>query len=456
MLDLDLKHLEQFVSREDFIAIEPEIEAAYEQILKASEVGESGFAWFDWPITYDREEFFRIQGLASEIRERDEVFVLLGVGGSFLGAKALLEALSPNYLSEEERRRQYLPEILFLGNNLSANYYADVLRYIGERDFSLNVVSKSGGTLETALAFRLLEKELYQRYGSEAKQRIVCTTDQHKGKLKRLTEEKGYESFHIPPDIGGRYSVLTAVGLLPLAVGGISLDNLLEGAQDAKLEAERKTTESMPFKYASARNILYRKGYKIEALSCFEPNLKSFQEWWKQLFGESEGKGGKGIFPVSMAYSTDLHSLGQYMQDGERIIMESFINVHVSRENVLIPENSDNLDELNYLSGKSLAEINTLAQAATALAHADGGVPNLSINLEYLDARHLGALVFFYELAAALSAYLQEANPFNQPGVEAYKQNMFALLGRADLAERAAELKLRLQAQKSGLVDALR
>lgn len=444
MLDLDLKHLEQYISVQEFSEIEPEIEVAYERILEGSEAGEAGFGWFDWPISYNREEFARILELASEIRERDEVFVLAGIGGSFLGAKALLEALTPLYLSEDERRRQYLPEIIFLGNNLSSNYFVDLLRYIGERDFSLNVVSKSGGTLETALAFRLLEAELYRRYGSEAKQRIICTTDARNGKLKHLAEEKGYECLVIPKDIGGRYSVLTPVGLLPLAVGGIPIESLLEGAQDAKLEAERKTIESIPLKYAAARNILYRKGYKVEALASFEPALHSFHEWWKQLFGESEGKGGKGVFPCSLQYSTDLHSLGQYLQDGERILMESFLNVHLAREDVIIPENIENLDELNYLSGKSLAEINSLAQAATAITHADAGVPNLSINLEYMDAWHLGSLVFFFELAAAVSAFVQKANPFDQPGVEAYKQNIFALLGREDLAAKVVDLKDRL------------
>ncbi|MDO5033222.1 MAG: glucose-6-phosphate isomerase [Eubacteriales bacterium] len=445
MLKLDVKHLEQFLAPHELEQMQGQAQAAWELVQNGGGPGEEFLGWFDLPINYDREEFDRILEAAAKIRDESQVLLVAGIGGSYLGAKAFIEAMGPIWESQAARQQRQVPEILYVGNNLSPSYYLDLIDYLGDRDFSLNIVSKSGGTLESALAFRLLRQLMEEKYGEEeAASRIYATTDKARGKLKSLADEKGYETFVIPDNIGGRYSVLTAVGLLPMSVAGLDIRAMLEGAQNFKLQVEKQGLESDLIRYAMIRNALYRKGYRIEVLASFEQELRSFSEWWKQLFGESEGKDQRGIYPASVSYSTDLHSLGQFMQDGSRIIFETFLVLGESRRDLAIPSDLEDKDQLNYLAGKSLAEIQAIALEATALAHADGGVPNLKLTLDRLDEVHLGALIFFFETACAVSAYLNAINPFDQEGVEAYKKNMFALMGKPGMEELAEELRTRI------------
>lgn len=444
MLSIDLTHLDPFISCEDKEPLLPQAEVARRNLLTGKGPGAHYLGWYDLPLNYDREEFLRIQAAASKIRDDSEVLLVAGIGGSYLGARAVIEALSPHFIDARWRHQRQVPEILFVGNNLNSGYLQDLLTYVGERDFSLNVISKSGGTLETALAFRILREKLEERYGERARDRIYVTTDKSRGLLRNLVRDVGYESFVIPDNIGGRYSVLTAVGLLPMAVAGLDLELLMEGAQACKLNFERQKLESMPMAYALARHILYRAGYGLEVLAAFEPRLEQFGKWWQQLFAESEGKQHRGIYPASLTFSTDLHSVGQYLQEGRRFLFETFLYILDDDRDILIPDEAADMDQLNYLSGTSLSQIQRTAYHATAMAHADGGLPNLSIYLERRDAYHLGALIFFFETACALSAYLNEVNPFDQPGVEAYKKNMFALLGKPGCEELGQQLRARL------------
>lgn len=445
MIDLDVKHLQNFLAPHELEQMQGQAQEAWELLKNGGGPGEEFLGWFDLPINYDREEFDRILECASKIRDESEVLVVAGIGGSYLGAKAFIEAMGPLWETAASRKSQHLPEILYLGNNLSPSYYLDVMDYLGDRDFSLNIVSKSGGTLESALAFRLLRQAMEEKYGEkEAARRIYATTDKSKGKLKTLANEKGYESFVIPDNIGGRYSVLTAVGLLPMAAAGLDIGLMLHGAQDYKLQLEKEELDGAAIRYAMIRNALYRKGYRIEVLASFEQELRSFSEWWKQLFGESEGKDHRGIYPASVSYSTDLHSLGQFLQDGSRILFETFLTVAEPRRDLEIPSDTEDKDQLNYLAGKKLSEVQSIALEATALAHADGGVPNLKLTLDRLDEENLGALIFFFEAACGVSGYLNAINPFDQEGVEAYKKNMFALMGKPGMEELSQELKGRI------------
>lgn len=403
--------------------------------------------WINLPSEYDKAEFERIKVAAKQIQEDSDVLVVIGIGGSYLGARAAIEFLNDafyNYLPASERKT---PQILFAGNSISSTYLHDLIHLIGDRDFSINVISKSGTTTEPAIAFRVLKELLIKKYGKEeAVRRIYATTDQARGALKSEADVEGYQTFVIPDDVGGRFTVLTPVGLLPIAVTGADIDGLMQGAKDASVAySSSNLAENEAYQYAVARNILYRKGKVTELLINYEPTLQYFSEWWKQLFGESEGKDQKGIYPSSANFSTDLHSLGQYIQEGRRNLFETVIKVDTPRHSVLIPVEEQDLDGLGYLQGKEMDFVNTKAYEGTLLAHTDGGVPNLLITIPDMTAYTLGHLIYFFEIAVAISGYLNGVNPFDQPGVEAYKKNMFALLGKPGFEELAAALNERLK-----------
>lgn len=382
--------------------------------------------WMELPSNYDKLEFDRIKDIALKIRNNSEILVVIGIGGSYLGARAVIEALIGSFENGDVSNTQ----VVYAGNNLSSRYLIDLINYIGDKDFSVNVISKSGTTTEPAIAFRIFKEMLEKKYGvNEAKKRIFVTTDKDKGALKLLATQEGYETFVIPNNIGGRYSVLTAVGLLPIAVAGLNIDKLMEGARTAQERfANPDLLSNECYKYAVVRNILYKEDKNIEILACYEPRLYYFAEWWKQLFGESEGKDLKGIFPASVCLTTDLHSMGQYIQEGRRNLIETVLNIVGGNMDIEVKEDKDNLDGLNYLVGKSLDYINKKAMEGTIEAHVDGGVPNILINIAELDEEAIGELVYFFELACAVSGSILGVNPFNQPGVEKYKRNMFKLL----------------------------
>ena len=386
--------------------------------------------WINLPENYDKEEFARIKKAAEKIRDDSDVLIVIGIGGSYLGARAVIEALSSNFANSLTAEQRKGPMVIYAGNNLSSNYLNDLLELIGEKDISLNVISKSGTTTEPAIAFRVLKEAIESKYGAEeARKRIYVTTDKERGALKTLSDNEGYETFVVPDNIGGRFSVLTAVGLLPIAATGIDIDALMEGARIARekyLDSNVKFNEC--YKYAVVRNLLYNSGKKIEVFANYEPSLHFFTEWLKQLFGESEGKDGKGIFPAGVDLTTDLHSMGQYIQDGERHLFETVLNIETPRSNIEIKADDENLDGLNYLTGKTLDYVNKKAMEGTVEAHVSGNVPNLMITLEKLDEVNMGELIYFFEKACAMSGTLLGVNPFNQPGVEEYKRNMFRLL----------------------------
>jgi glucose-6-phosphate isomerase len=398
-------------------------------------------------VNYDKEEFARILKAAEKIKNDSDVLVVIGIGGSYLGARAAIEMLNHSFYNALPSEKRQTPQVLFVGNNISSTYMRDVMDLLEGKDWSINVISKSGTTTEPAIAFRIFRKLLEEKYGKEeARQRIYATTDRQKGALKTLANEEGYESFIIPDDVGGRYSVLTAVGLLPIAVSGIDIEAMMKGAQKAREDFSHSELEdNLAYQYAAVRNILYNKGKTIEMLINYEPGLQYFAEWWKQLFGESEGKDQKGIFPASANFSTDLHSLGQYIQEGRRDLFETIIKVNNPRHELVIEEEESNLDGLNYLAGKTVDFVNNKAFEGTLLAHTDGGVPNLVVEIPAMDAYTFGYLVYFFEKACAMSGYLLGVNPFDQPGVEAYKVNMFALLGKPGYEEKKAELEERLK-----------
>lgn len=438
-MKIECKNLSQHLTDEDWEGIEKQRLLAWQVLVERSGPGSEYTAWMDLPISYDREEFKRIQEAAEKIREQSDLLIVAGIGGSYLGARAVIEALRPPFPQKDEL------EIIFAGHNMSPSYHAQLLSYLDQHEVSLNVISKSGTTTETAVAFRFLRAYLEKRYGEkEAAKRIFVTTDRQKGALRHLSNEKAYESFVVPDDIGGRFSVLTAVGLLPIAAAGIDIASLMEGAADQRRKSIQLGALDCPSAiYAGARNLLARRGYEVELLASFEPQLAYFEEWWKQLFGESEGKNGKGIFPASAIYSTDLHSLGQFIQDGKRILFETFLSVQNSECRLCVPENAENADGLDYLVGMDIKEIQRRALHATEMAHLDGGVPNIRLDVDHLTAETMGALIYFFEKACGLSAYLNGVNPFNQPGVEAYKKNMFALLGKPGFEEMAKDLERR-------------
>ena len=439
---LSVKHVSDFIADREYTAIAPQIKAAHEMLHNKSGLGNDFVGWLDLPVDYDKDEFARIKAAAERIKKNTEVFIVIGIGGSYLGARAAIEFLkSPNY----NALKKDTPDIYFTGNSISSTALSELLQICEGKDVSINMISKSGTTTEPAIAFRVFREFLENKYGKEgAKERIFCTTDKAKGTLKMLADREGYETFVVPDDVGGRYSVLTAVGLLPIAVSGADIDALMAGAAKAREELSVCDLEKNDcYKYAAIRNILYRKGKAIELLVSYEPAFTLMNEWWKQLFGESEGKDGKGIYPSSATYSTDLHSIGQFIQEGERVMFETVININ-NEDGFVVPSDKDDADGLGFLAGKSVNTVNQKAFLGTVLAHTDGGVPNIVLELDSRSAYDFGYLVYFFEKACAVSGYLLGVNPFNQPGVEAYKKNMFALLGKPGYEERKAELEKRI------------
>ena len=439
---LNTKHLSSFINEEEYKAIYPQVEAAHNQLEAKNGPGNDFLGWMYLPRDYDKEEFARIKEAAKKIREDSEVLVVAGIGGSYLGARGVIECLcSPNY----NLKKKSTPNIYFIGNGLSSDALREVTELIGDDDFSVNVISKSGTTTEPAVAFRFFREKLEKKYGkAEAAKRIYATTDAHKGALKSLADQEGYEEFVVPDNIGGRYSVLTAVGLLPIAVAGVDLDELMGGAQELMTLCAKNDYSNPAWQYAAMRHELYRQGKKVELLACFEPAFRFMAEWWKQLYGESEGKDLKGIFPASVNFTTDLHSMGQFIQDGDRVVFETVVNIEKSNREVVIGSDEQNLDQLNYLAGQHVEHCNAMAQLGTKLAHIDGGVPQLEVSIEKINAFNLGGLFYFFEYACGVSAYVLGVNPFNQPGVEAYKKNMFALLGKPGYEEQGEALQARL------------
>ncbi|PTG09621.1 glucose-6-phosphate isomerase [Staphylococcus chromogenes] len=417
------------------------VKSVHRTIHEGTGAGSDFLGWVDLPVDYDKEEFARIQKSAKQIQSNSDVLVVIGIGGSYLGARSAIEMLTPAFKKNEDT-----PEIIFAGHHLSSTYTQELIDYLEGKDFSVNVISKSGTTTEPAVAFRLFKKLLEEKYGKEeAVKRIFATTDKEKGALKQLATNEGYEPFIVPDDVGGRFSVLTAVGLLPIAVAGIDIESMMSGAAKAREElSSDDVSENIAYQYATIRNILYSKGYTTEMLINYEPSLQYFNEWWKQLFGESEGKDLKGIYPSSANFTTDLHSLGQYVQEGRRFLFETVLKVESPKHAITIEEDPEDLDGLNYLAGKTVDDVNTKAFEGTLLAHTDGGVPNLVVKVPQLDAFTYGYLVYFFETAVAMSGYQLGVNPFNQPGVEAYKQNMFALLGKPGFEDKKKELEERL------------
>ena len=418
--------------------------AANEVLLSRTGAGSDFLGWLDLPVNYDKEEFARIQKAAKKIQGDSDVLVVIGIGGSYLGARAAIEFCKGQMYNGV--REAGIPEVYFVGNNISSSYLNDVVKIIGERHFSVNIISKSGTTTEPAIAFRIFKKLLEEKYGKEgAKGRIYATTDKARGALKALSDAEGYETFVVPDDVGGRFSVLTAVGLLPIAAAGVDIEAMMKGAQDAREVCKGGDMSTNPsFQYAALRNILYRKGKGTEILVNYEPALTMMGEWFKQLYAESEGKDHKGIFPTAANFSTDLHSIGQFIQDGTRNLFETVLWVNNSRSEAVIEEAAEDIDGLNYLAGKTVQFVNSKAYQGTLMAHMDGGTPNIIIEIDEADAYHFGYLVYFFEKACGLSGYLLGVNPFDQPGVEAYKKNMFALLGKPGFEERRKELEARL------------
>ncbi|MBR6147970.1 MAG: glucose-6-phosphate isomerase [Lachnospiraceae bacterium] len=408
--------------------------------------GNDFLGWIDQPVAYDKEEFARIKKAAEKIKQDSDVLLVIGIGGSYLGARAAIEFLRHGFYNMISKEQRKTPEIYFVGNSISSTYLKNLIDVIGDRDFSINMISKSGTTTEPAIAFRVLKSLMEKKYGKEeAAKRIYATTDRAKGSLKGLATEEGYETFVVPDDIGGRFSVLTAVGLLPIAVSGADIDKLMEGAASAReMALNNEFEDNDALKYAALRNILYRKGKSIEILCNYEPAVHYVSEWWKQLYGESEGKDQRGIFPASVDLTTDLHSMGQFIQDGARNLFETVINIEKSREEIIIGEEPVDLDGLNYLAGKTVDFVNKSAMNGTVLAHTDGQVPNCMINVPEMNEYYLGQLFYFFEFACGVSGYILGVNPFNQPGVESYKKNMFALLGKPGYEAQREELLKRL------------
>lgn len=418
---------------------------AKEQLLSKTGAGSDFLGWIDLPIDYDKEEFGRIKKAAEKIKQDSDVLLVIGIGGSYLGARAAIEFLRHGFYNSISKEVRKTPEIYYVGNNISSTYMRQLMDVLEGKDFSINIISKSGTTTEPAIAFRVFKKILEQRYGAEAAKRIYATTDKSRGALKNLADEEGYESFVVPDDIGGRFSVLTAVGLLPIAVSGADIDLLMEGAASGRKRAlENKFEENDSLQYAALRNIMMRKGKSVEVMANYEPSLHFISEWWKQLYGESEGKDNKGIFPAAVDLTTDLHSMGQYIQDGARIIFETVINIEESRYELLLEEEPVDLDGLNYLAGKSVDFINKSAMNGTILAHTDGNVPNLLVHVPEQTEFYLGELIYFFEFACGVSGYILGVNPFDQPGVESYKKNMFALLGKPGYENEREALLTRL------------
>lgn len=430
-IEFDYSRSLHFLREHELDFLQSDLERAIQLLENQSGPGNDFLGWMDWPVAYDKEEFQRIKSAAKRIQEQSEVLVVIGIGGSYLGAKAAIEFLGHSFRNELPGAERNGPAIYFAGTNISGTYLANLLQVIGDRDFSINVISKSGTTTEPAIAFRVLRKKLEEKYGkAEAKNRIYATTDRQKGALKSLADQEGYDTFVVPDDIGGRFSVLTAVGLLPIAAAGFDIDELMAGAAYGREHFKLNFDQNPCYQYTAVRNALYRKQYSIELMVNYEPRLIYVAEWWKQLYGESEGKDGKGLFPASASFTTDLHSLGQYVQDGLRQLFETTLEIAQPEHSFLIEADPENLDGLNYLAGKDMDEVNKKAAEGTIMAHVDGGVPNILLRLPAAGAFYLGQLFYFFEKSCALSGYMLGVNPFDQPGVEAYKSNMFALLGK--------------------------
>lgn len=436
----------KYISEEEVSYMSKLVEDARNQLVSKTGAGNDFLGWLDLPVDYDKEEFARIKKAAAKIQSDSEVLVVIGIGGSYLGARAAIEFLRHGFYNNVSKEIRRTPEIYYAGNSISGTYLAGLVEVIGDRDFSVNIISKSGTTTEPAIAFRVFKEMLEKKYGKEeAAKRIYATTDKAKGALKNLATEEGYETFVVPDDVGGRFSVLTAVGLLPIAVSGADIDKLMEGAASGRDKALNKAfAENDAMQYAAVRNILLRKGKSVEVLANYEPSLHYVSEWWKQLYGESEGKDQKGLFPASVDLTTDLHSMGQFIQDGSRIMFETVMNVEKPRCTIEINEEPVDLDGLNYLAGKDMDFVNKSAMNGTILAHTDGNVPNLLVTIPEQNEFYLGELFYFYEFACGLSGYLLGVNPFNQPGVESYKRNMFALLGKPGYEAEREELLKRL------------
>lgn len=446
-LKLDLSKVEPYAKLQELDYMEAMVKGAHETLHNKSGAGSDFLGWLDLPVNYDKEEFTRIKNAAEKIKKNSEALIVIGIGGSYLGPRAAIEMLNSNFYNVLGNGKRNTPKVFFVGNNISSTYLADLLDAIEGIDISVNVISKSGTTTEPAIAFRVFKDYMEKKYGIDgAKERIFATTDKSRGALKSLADEMGYEAFVIPDDVGGRFSVLTAVGLLPIAVAGISIDEMMQGAADAReayANPELKSNDC--YKYAAMRNALYNKGKEIEILVNYEPGLHYFNEWWKQLFGESEGKDQKGIFPAAVDFSTDLHSMGQYIQEGRRSLFETVLNVEKAKREVTIEEAKGDLDGLNFLAGKTMDFVNKQAFKGTLLAHNDGGVPNMVVNIPELSPYYFGYMVYFFEKACAISGYILGVNPFDQPGVEAYKKNMFALLGKPGYEELKADLEAKLK-----------
>ncbi|MEE1053457.1 MAG: glucose-6-phosphate isomerase [Acutalibacteraceae bacterium] len=442
-LCFDSSYAKDFIRENDIKGMLGQLEAAHNAVNLKNGLGNDFLGWVNLPFDYDKQEFDRIKAAAKKIQSDTDVLLVIGIGGSYLGARAAIEFLKGPYYNNV---RDGVPEIYFSGNSISGSTLSDLLKICEGKRVSVNIISKSGTTTEPAVAFRVFRKLLEERYGEqEAAKRIYCTTDKARGTLKALADEKGYECFVVPDDVGGRFSVLTAVGLLPIAAAGCDIDSLMKGAQDAVRDYNIADIEKNPcYQYAVLRNAFYRKGKAVELLVSYEPRFTMMAEWFKQLFGESEGKDNKGLFPASVTFSTDLHSMGQFVQDGSRIMFETVVTIADNGSDVVIEEEKNNGDGLNFLSGKTMSYVNQKAFEGTVLAHTDGGVPNLVISIEKADEENLGRLIYFFEKACAVSGYMLGVNPFDQPGVESYKKNMFALLGKPGYEDMKAELEARL------------
>ena len=435
-----------FISEEEIGYMKKLTLDAKETLVSKTGAGKDFLGWIDLPVDYDKEEFARIKAAAKKIQSDSDVLLVIGIGGSYLGARAAIEFLSHSFYNVLDKSVRKTPEIYFCGNSISSTYLKHLMDVVGDRDFSINMISKSGTTTEPAIAFRVFKEKLEAKYGKKgAAERIYATTDKAKGSLKHLSDEEGYETFVVPDDVGGRFSVLTAVGLLPIAVSGADIDKLMEGAASGRKRAlENDFEENDALQYAALRNILLRKGKSVEILANYEPAVHYVSEWWKQLFGESEGKDNKGLFPASVDLTTDLHSMGQFIQDGSRVMFETVINIDTPREELTIGEEPVDLDGLNYLAGKTVDFVNKSAKNGTILAHTDGQVPNFMVTVPEVNEFYLGELFYFFEFACGVSGYLLGVNPFNQPGVESYKKNMFALLGKPGYEAQREELLKRL------------
>ena len=449
-LNFNYQFAKNFFNENELKQIKPYVELANEVLTSKSGAGSDFLGWVDLPENYDKDEFARIKKAAEKIKNDSEVLIVIGIGGSYLGAKAAIEFLSHSFYNNLPKDKRKTPEIYFAGTNMSGVYLQHLIEVVGDRDFSVNVISKSGTTTEPAIAFRVFKKMLEEKYGKEeAAKRIYATTDKEKGALKTLATAEGYETFVVPDNVGGRFSVLTAVGLLPIAAAGINIDDLMAGAKDAMNDfANKNMDENQALQYAAVRNILHRKGKDLELMVNYEPRVHYLAEWWKQLFGESEGKDGKGLYPTSADFSADLHSLGQYIQEGQRLFFETVVSIGKPEVEFVIESDKDNLDGLNFIAGKTLDYVNKKATDGVILAHIDGNVPNLGVNIPEAAPYHLGYTFYFFEKACGVSGYLLGVNPFDQPGVEAYKKNMFALLGKPGYEEAGKELEKKLNEVK--------